>query len=814
MKQLRVLMQNRANAFTQRGGDTVVMEKLRDGLTKRGVHVTIDTECTEDPAGYDVVHLLNFALPDLLRHLAEKAHKKGVPYVVTTLLEDIENFHNQSIVCGNILIEYVRSGQNRRWLEDKWETVNSIHKSTRFVNDWVAQNAACLFSNGAAETRTIRRQYGESPRVREIKLGYEIGVDGDPQQFIRECGVKDFVFCVGRLETRKNQLMLLKALEDEDIPVVFAAGGFTYQPDYADAVRNFKRKGQTIVLDKLTPEMLAAAYRASRVHALPSWYELPGLVSLEAGYFGAQLLATDRGTSIDYLADKAFYCQPDNEESIRNGVLAAYYGSGKSGVKDWVSQYTWDTTVDSTLNSYEEITGRASAAARTPASAPMYDMSSSVTEFQELLEKGEIAARNREFEVATRCFEKAEALGSSSTRLLRARGAVLLAQSDHTKAQGYFERTLSLDSKDPKAWSGLGMCEMMNKRIETAYGHFVKSLDLSPNQLVPILQLMECSYALGRFDDLERILRKFVSDNPTDVQMKFCLAGCLYKLGRWDEARQWNDWVLSEDPNHNGGNELKTLLAAEGTQPSLRSNIEREASSNSSLSFTSVDQVIGDIEDDKRRRDFDQAKAKLTQLMARTDLSPAQRERVRTTDAELVVVSGDWDEAERRFDLILADNPNNARAACGKGAIWVARGDWEKAKGHFEEAAAKDSRCDVAFAGLGLWEQHKGSKESAWEWYSKAIAINPENSRALLGMIELGYSMKKYGELQQVIEQYLEMHPGDLDFIYALAGCLYIQDKLSDAKRELDKISLFEPAHVKANELRGIIETKLGEQRV
>jgi glycosyltransferase involved in cell wall biosynthesis len=111
---LRVLIQNRPGTFTQRGGDTIVIEHTAEQLRKLGVQVTIDIEMKHDPKNFDIVHLFNFATPDLTRKLGERAKHAGVPFVVTTLLEDLALFHNQSHAAAEVLVEYVRRGQDHQ----------------------------------------------------------------------------------------------------------------------------------------------------------------------------------------------------------------------------------------------------------------------------------------------------------------------------------------------------------------------------------------------------------------------------------------------------------------------------------------------------------------------------------------------------------------------------------------------------------------------------------------------------------------------------------------------------------------------------
>ncbi len=353
-------MQNRSTAFSHRGGDTVLMERLKEGLESRGVEVKFDTEMRENPADYDLVHLFNFALPELLKAQASVAARACTPFVVSTLYEDAPTFHNESIEWGRLLIEYVRRGQDRVWFEQAAASVRST-SSPRFQNDWIANNAAALFSNGKRESDTLLRDYGMGCRTREIHLGHELPSGGDPDLFVRKYGVKNFVFCVGRFETRKNQLMLLKALEDSELPVVLAGGGFSYQPDYEWAVKNFKRKGLTVILDQVSSEMLASAYRACRVHALPSWYELPGLVTLEAAHCAKNVVATMNGTTWDYMGELAFYCSPSCWRSVSNAVMAAWHSPVKPGIAEWVGQYTWEKTALNYERLYEKMISEFSA---------------------------------------------------------------------------------------------------------------------------------------------------------------------------------------------------------------------------------------------------------------------------------------------------------------------------------------------------------------------------------------------------------------------------------------------------------------------
>ena len=764
----------------------------------------------------------------------------GVPYVITTLLEDVPTFHYQSHFVASIVQQYVDAGQNRSWWQKNQPAYHAIEKAPAFDNRWAAQNAAALYPNGATEAETIARTYGAENNLTEIKLGYDLGVEGNAERFLAEFGVKDFVLCVGRVESRKNQLMLLKALEDDDITVVLASGGFSYQPEYLEAVQKFNRKGKTILLPKLTNQQLADCYAAAKVHVLPSWYELPGLVSLEAAYYGCNIVATKNGTAKDYLGSHAFYCDPGNEDSIRSAVLAAVYAPKNTNLKEMVMTYSWKEMADKTFESYREVSGwiQTTEEASTQSVQPIEDVVVSTTEptrapvatpatatvlvdadparYHEFLEKGELLAKNQQYDEALAAFTEAESSGSATTRLVRARGATLLAANRPAEAIPAFERAISLDPKDYKSFCGIGMSRALLDDKVGAYEAYIESLTINPDHPVAILQLMQVAYSLNRYEDLEKTLRWYMQTYPADLEMTFCLAGCLYKQNLLPEAQTINEGILSKNNAHTGALELKKLLETTTPEVSvspLRAEleVERAPQSRSDLSsvsneFNVIDQELIAIEDCKRRAKYEEALSRIAAISIDQNLSFAQQETVQCQRAEILVLTDRYYDASQSYSAILEANPDCARAMCGEAALSASRGDWETARRKFITALDRRPEYDVALAGLGLYESQAKNLTAAWDLYTRALKSNPENIRALLGSIETGYSLQKLTDVEAVIRNYLDVHPADIDFMYSLAGCCFAQGKVMDAVEAINTITLFEPNHKNALELRQMIE--------
>ena len=801
---IRVLMHNRSNVFSQRGGDTVLMERLKVALEARNVEVVFDLDGSANLAEFDIVHIFNFALPEMVRFFGERAEQARKPFVVTTLAEDIPCFHNQSIAYASTLMDYVARGQDSGWSQANLPQQRTVANSPRFDNAWAADHAAALLSNGGGETRVLRREYGQAVRITEIKLGSTIGAPGDKQLFINQFGLSDFVLSVGRIESRKNQLMLLKALEHSELPVVFAGGGFTYQPGYTDAVRAFKRKGKTLLLDKLSPEMLASAYCAARVHVLPSWYELPGLVSLEAASYGCPIVVSDTGTTRDYVGETAWYVDPGNELSIKNAVYAAYYAPEKSGLKEVAMKYSWEQTAEQTLKEYQQILGVSEVVSTQASSVKTIDLGQATEpsrreEADKLLDEGEAAARAREYNRAHQLFEQADKIDPLSVRSHRVRGAVYLAENLVGQARRYFESALRINASDAKSLSGLGMCDLNEGKTESAYNYILRALEIEPFQLVAILQLVQCSYILERFDRLEGVLRRYLHDFSQDNEMRYCLAGCLYKQNRMGEALSEIKIVLEKNPEHQGAIQLRDIIAGKATQVIATPKIEAEASR------ALFSEKIGQLEEDKHQRRYESIIEKSTIYLAESGMSRDERSAIECLKAEAYIFSSQVDLAEEIYKRVLNEDPDYPRALCGQGALASSRGQSAEARVVFERALKRDSKSDVALAGLGMVEQAGGNFHQAWNLFKQANQLNPENGRALYGIIELGYHFSNFDDIEQALNAYLECHPGDVNYLYALAGCYFRQERMADAQQEIDKILLLDPQNANAHEMVKLI---------
>jgi glycosyltransferase involved in cell wall biosynthesis len=183
-------------------------------------------------------------------------------------------------------------------------------------------------------------------------------LDPDPEAFIAKYGLRDFVLVVGRFDSSKNQLMLLHAMKNVDIPLVLV--GNMLVPEYVELCKQIAGP-RAVFIPYLELSELRSAYAAARVHVLPSFMETCGMVTVEAALANCNVVASCTGYEIEYFREYAYYCDPVDADSIRNSVLRAYEnyphdGERREQLKQLILQeYSWEESIHRTIKVYEEV---------------------------------------------------------------------------------------------------------------------------------------------------------------------------------------------------------------------------------------------------------------------------------------------------------------------------------------------------------------------------------------------------------------------------------------------------------------------------
>ncbi len=305
-----------------------------------------------DLSGYDLVHAFNLGRPEEPHHHCLEAAEQGRPVALSTVYWDFSEFWE----WGDP--DYWRlpppeEGLPRPRPAPPPDAIEARRRARLDQQRRAAIECAAVYlPNGRGEADLLHDTYGMDPSRTVVVTNAvdEIFFEARPEPFVEKYGVRDFVLCAARVEKRKNQLALVAALRGAGIPLVIA--GQPNPESYLDLCRRYADENITF-LGSLPREELASAYAAAKVHALPGWFETPGLSTLEAAAAGCAIVSTDRGTAREYFGDLAWYCDPRSIESIREAVLAAYQAGPPKELKEHVRETcTWERAAESTLEGY------------------------------------------------------------------------------------------------------------------------------------------------------------------------------------------------------------------------------------------------------------------------------------------------------------------------------------------------------------------------------------------------------------------------------------------------------------------------------
>lgn len=350
----------RATLYKDRGGDTTQVLGTADHLRRQ--NIAVDVRLTNediDYAGYDLLHFFNIIRPaDILKHI----RLSGKPYVVSTIFVDYSEYDKRArtgpvrllfrLLSGD-LIEYLKVVARMLVNGEKVVSPEYLFYGQKRSIRKIIRGASLLLPNSASEYRRLARHYRVDQRYRVVPNAMEPALFVPPgADHPRD---PKMVLCVGRIEGRKDQLDLIRAINGTDYRLLIIGSPSANQVKYYEACQSEAGPNVSFIPALSQPE-LAAYYASAQVHVLPSWFETTGLSTLEAAAMGCRIVITDKGDTREYFGDHAFYCEPGSPASILDAVRRAAAAPFDGTLQRLIfSEYTWQCTAEKTAAGYAEL---------------------------------------------------------------------------------------------------------------------------------------------------------------------------------------------------------------------------------------------------------------------------------------------------------------------------------------------------------------------------------------------------------------------------------------------------------------------------
>ncbi|MFH1747984.1 MAG: glycosyltransferase family 4 protein, partial [Planctomycetota bacterium] len=360
---MRALWLVRDNLLQHPGGDTTQICQTAAALRASGVQVDMSSEPRPRMDNYDVVHL--FHLDRVWENEAHCRHLRTArrPAVLSTIYWPADEFDRggragmQGLLArmfGSSTYQNLRFMQRALLHALRNPSLHNLRPRWRFNRAArnILESVKVILPNSRAEQEQIEKRFNIARPTVVVPNAANTQIFNLPpaSRSTERAGV----LCVGRLEPRKNQLALIEALRDSEIQLTIVGHAGRYSSVYQQ--RCHQAAGSNVeFVDQQPPEKLNQLYQTAKVHACVSWYETPGLASLEAALCGCTLVVTPGGSTREYFGEQAHYCQPNDRQSILSAVQAALSAPPASDLANRVAQeYTWSAAAAKTLVGYEQ----------------------------------------------------------------------------------------------------------------------------------------------------------------------------------------------------------------------------------------------------------------------------------------------------------------------------------------------------------------------------------------------------------------------------------------------------------------------------
>jgi glycosyltransferase involved in cell wall biosynthesis len=367
---MKVLFVNgRPDAGGNPGGDTVQVDKTRTALEAQGVQVDVRSpDALDSLPPCDLAHVFNIQMPECASSVFRALKARNIPIALSPIYWDMFPHWFEEAARGKTVWRQVarvvgRETASRFYI--RWQEAKAPRSQTWKLQRALLAEADRVLPNSESEGLLLERLFRPGAaflsKVDVAPNGIDTGLyESRPEPdaaFVEKYGVRDFVLEVGTVYPVKNQLGLIEALSGLSVPLVFIGPRRADMADYAEACRRKgAERGNVTFIDHLAHDRLPGIYTLAAVHALPSWRETPGLVSLEAAAAGTRVVSTSIGSARDYFGDMARYCHPADPRSIRTAVEKALGSPVPHGLRQLVlDRYTWGSAASATLRCYEKI---------------------------------------------------------------------------------------------------------------------------------------------------------------------------------------------------------------------------------------------------------------------------------------------------------------------------------------------------------------------------------------------------------------------------------------------------------------------------
>jgi len=262
------------------------------------------------PSHRDILHV--FGLSRGALELVEAVRRRGAAVVISPILW----YHFVSLAMAEV-----------SWLRRVRLCCGfSARRIGLRIGDWkyrLLHQADLVLPNSRAEAAQLQRYFAlPADRIRVVPNGVDASwLEGVALPWSERRGV----LCVGRIEPRKNQLAVVRAVRDTELQLRLVGRPVPGHERYLErCLAEAKGNVEYLGAYRHRSVELAREFGRARAVVLASWFETPGLAALEGAVSGANVVVTTYGSAWEYFGSYAHYVHPQDVVGLRRALEAAH----------------------------------------------------------------------------------------------------------------------------------------------------------------------------------------------------------------------------------------------------------------------------------------------------------------------------------------------------------------------------------------------------------------------------------------------------------------------------------------------------------
>jgi glycosyltransferase involved in cell wall biosynthesis len=362
---VKVVLFLRTDASRHAGGQGGKARVYARELERAGVDVTVWESDAQPPGRYDVGHVFNLDWPvETARQLAA-ARRCCRRVVLSTIhhrdawMRDLHRNARRGLagaVAARVSLPTFEALRGvalaRRRPAQLPEATRQLVRGVRRTQRRLLELADLHLTLAPGEHTSLEEDFGFSGPSVIIPNGASSADVPLPAGLPEE-----YLLTVGRVEARKNQLLLASVAEGLDLPVVLVGPP---NPRHAALVQELRaqvqRTSRLIWLEDVPRDQVLSMVAKASAHVLPSWCEVLPQVDFEAAIANTRVVTTTRGYTNEYLGDGAEYWDPsEGADGLRRAIQAAL---ARPAPAVDAARFDWGRVGEQLLAAYEEALAR------------------------------------------------------------------------------------------------------------------------------------------------------------------------------------------------------------------------------------------------------------------------------------------------------------------------------------------------------------------------------------------------------------------------------------------------------------------------